>query len=154
MRQSASSITASNRMLKKSTSGVLASFPRTVKRETRVSLGAVALLDGLFEHPAGCSPVDLTVYASEIQGTPLCSNPQTLPGTAVRFEVAMLWHDHKPTQLGGTVQGKVSSVHGEDSPDPLTFRHRHQCRIGQIHGQHLILFHQVSHAAMIISFHG
>jgi len=31
---------------------VLASLPRTVKRETRVSFGAAALLDELFEHPA------------------------------------------------------------------------------------------------------
>ena len=61
-------------MLKKSASGVLASLPRNVKRETRGSLGAAALLGkrrvsarqgwagekpGLFEHPARCSPVVL-----------------------------------------------------------------------------------------------
>jgi len=58
---------SSSRMLKKSASGVLASLPGTVKRETRVSCGAAGLLgtrrvsarqgwagekSGLFEHPA------------------------------------------------------------------------------------------------------
>jgi hypothetical protein len=43
----------SSRLLKKAANSVLASLPKTVNREARVSLGAAALLNGLFEQPAG-----------------------------------------------------------------------------------------------------
>jgi len=74
------------RMLKKSPRGVLDSLPGAVKRETRVSREAVALLGtrrvsarqgwagekyGLFEHPARCSLDVLDVWAIE---SPSCHN--------------------------------------------------------------------------------
>ena len=79
-------------MLKKSASGVLASLPGTVKRETRVNRGVAALLgtrrvsvrqgwagekSGLFEHPPQRSPIVLDVRTIEF---PLCRNsfPKTL----------------------------------------------------------------------------
>jgi hypothetical protein len=47
-----------NRMLKKSASGVLASLRGSTYRSVRLaSLLAAALPDGLFEHPEWCAPV-------------------------------------------------------------------------------------------------
>jgi len=47
-------------MLKKSASGVLASLRSSTYRSVRLASSlAAALLDGLFEHPARCSPVVL-----------------------------------------------------------------------------------------------
>jgi len=72
-------------MLKKSASGVLASLPGTVKRETMVSRGTAALLgtrrvsarqgwagekSGLFEHPAWCTPIVQDVQTSEFPAWP------------------------------------------------------------------------------------
>ncbi|MEO5865265.1 MAG: hypothetical protein ABIQ79_09545, partial [Nitrospiraceae bacterium] len=49
------------RMLKKSTSGVLASLRGSTYRSVRLASSlAAALLDGLFEHPASCSCVNAT----------------------------------------------------------------------------------------------
>jgi hypothetical protein len=54
-------------MLKKSTSGVLASLRGSTYRSVRFASSlAVALLDGLFEHPAWCASVVLEVQANEI----------------------------------------------------------------------------------------
>ena len=55
-----------SRMLKKPTSSVLASLRGSTYRSVRLSSSlAAALLDGLFEHPAQCSPVVLDVRTSE-----------------------------------------------------------------------------------------
>jgi hypothetical protein len=59
-------------MLKKSASGVLASLRGSTYRSVRLASSlAAALLDGLFEHPARCSPVVLDVRAIEF---PPCYN--------------------------------------------------------------------------------
>jgi hypothetical protein len=63
---------APNRMLKKPTSIVLASLRGSTYRSVRLASSlAAALLDGLFEHPVRCVPVDLDVRAIEF---PLCHN--------------------------------------------------------------------------------
>jgi hypothetical protein len=68
----------SSRMLKKSTSGVLAAFRGSTYRSVRLASSlAAALLDGLFEHPAWCTPVIPDVQTSEI---PAC--PQSFPQPA------------------------------------------------------------------------
>ena len=55
-------------MLKKSASGVLAALRGSTYRSVRLASSlAAALLDGLFEHPAWCSPVILDVQTSEIR---------------------------------------------------------------------------------------
>jgi len=54
-------------MLKKSASGVLASLRGSTYRSVRLASSlAVALLDGLFEHPARCTPVAPDALTSEI----------------------------------------------------------------------------------------
>ena len=54
-------------MLKKSASFVLASLRGSTYRSVRLASSlAAALLDGLFEHPAWCSPVVLDVQTSEV----------------------------------------------------------------------------------------
>ena len=59
-------------MLKKFASGVLASLRGSTYRSVRLASSlAAALLDGLFEHPARCSPVVLDVRAMEF---PPCHN--------------------------------------------------------------------------------
>jgi hypothetical protein len=68
-------------MLKKSASGVLASLRSSTYRSVRLASSlAAALLDGLFEHPAWCSPVVLDVRAIEC---PPCHNsfPQPARGS-------------------------------------------------------------------------
>ena len=55
-------------MLKKSASGVLAALRGSTYRSVRLASSlAAALLDGLFEHPAWCTPVILGVQTSEIR---------------------------------------------------------------------------------------
>jgi len=57
-------------MLKKSTSGVLASLRGSTYCSVRLASSlAAALLDGLFEHPAQCAPLMPDVLASE---NPMC----------------------------------------------------------------------------------
>ena len=57
----------SSRMLKKSASGVLASLRGSTYRSVRLASSlAAALLDGLFEHPARCSPVVPDMRTSEV----------------------------------------------------------------------------------------
>jgi hypothetical protein len=59
-------------MLKKFASGVLASLRGSTYRSVRLASSlAAALLDGLFEHPARCSPVVLDLRAIEL---PPCGN--------------------------------------------------------------------------------
>ena len=61
-----------NRMLKKSTSIVLASLRDSTYRSVRLASSlAAALLDGLFEHSVRYAPVVLDVRAIEF---PLCHN--------------------------------------------------------------------------------
>jgi hypothetical protein len=45
-------------------------------------------------------------------------------------DAAMLWNNYELAKFSGAVQRKISPVYGEDAPNPLTFRHRYQCRIG------------------------
>jgi hypothetical protein len=62
---------ASSRMLKKSTSGVLTSFRGSTYRSVSLASSlAVALLDGLFEHPARCTLVIPDVPIRAIQACP------------------------------------------------------------------------------------
>ena len=62
---------ASNRMLKKSASGVLTSLRGSTYRSVRLASSfAAALLDGLFEHPAGRAPVITDVQTSESPACP------------------------------------------------------------------------------------
>jgi hypothetical protein len=59
-------------MLKKSASGVLASLRSSTYRGVRLASSlAAALLNGLFEHPARCSPIVLDIRAFEF---PPCHN--------------------------------------------------------------------------------
>ena len=56
-----------NMMLKKSASGVLASLRSSTYRSVRLpSSLAAALLDGLLEHPAWCSPIVPDVRTIEV----------------------------------------------------------------------------------------
>ena len=56
-----------SRMLKKSTSGVLASLRGSTYRSVCVASSlAAALLDGLFERPPWCAPVVRELQANEI----------------------------------------------------------------------------------------
>jgi len=58
-------------MLKKPASGVLAALRSSTYRSVRLaSKLAAALLDGLFEHPAGRTPVISDVQASAISACP------------------------------------------------------------------------------------
>jgi hypothetical protein len=58
-------------MLKKSASGVLASFRGSTYRSVRLASSlAAALLGGLFEHPARHSPVVPDVRTSEVLAFP------------------------------------------------------------------------------------
>jgi len=71
-------------MLKKPTSIVLASLGGSTYRSVRLASSlAAALLDGHFEHPVRCVPVDLDVRAIEF---PLCHNS---------FSVACLEENHE-----------------------------------------------------------
>jgi hypothetical protein len=64
-------------MLKKSASGVLTALRGSTYRSVRLASSlAAALLDGLFEHPAWCTPVIPDVQTSEI---PMC--PQSFSAT-------------------------------------------------------------------------
>jgi len=68
---------SSSRMLKKSSSGVLAAFRGSTYRSVRLASSlAAALLGGLFEHPAWCTLVVPDVQSSE---TPAC--PQNFSGS-------------------------------------------------------------------------
>jgi len=59
-------------MLKKSASGVLASLKPSTYSAVRLGISlAAALLDGLFEHPAGVAPLVPGVQAIEVL---LCRN--------------------------------------------------------------------------------
>jgi hypothetical protein len=56
-----------SRMLKKSASIVLASLRGSMFRSVRLASSlAAALLDGLFEHPARCTPVVTRLQTNEI----------------------------------------------------------------------------------------
>jgi hypothetical protein len=56
-----------SRVLKKSTSGVLAALRGSTYRSVRLASSlAAALLDSLFEHPAWCAPVVQDVQTSKI----------------------------------------------------------------------------------------
>jgi len=58
-------------MLKKSASDVLAALRDSTYRNVRLASSlAAALLDGLFEHPAWCTPVIPAVQTSEIPACP------------------------------------------------------------------------------------
>ena len=58
-------------MLKKSASGVLAALRGSTYRSVRLASSlAAALLDGLFEHPARCTPVIPDVPTREIPAYP------------------------------------------------------------------------------------
>ena len=59
---------SSSRMLKKSSSGVLASPRGSTYRSVRLASSlAAALLDGLFEHPAWCIPIVLACRAVKLR---------------------------------------------------------------------------------------
>ena len=58
-------------MLKKSASGVLAALRGSTYRSVRLASSlAAALLEGLFEHPAWCTPVILDVQTRETRRPP------------------------------------------------------------------------------------
>ena len=60
-----------SRMLKKSTSGVLAPLRGSTYRSVRLASSlAAALLDSLFEHPVWCAPVVQDVQTSKILACP------------------------------------------------------------------------------------
>jgi hypothetical protein len=82
-------------MLKKSASGVLASLRGSTYRNVRLASSlAAALLDGLFEHPAECTPVVLNVQASE---TPAC--PQRFSPDLLRSYLLHNHHTLKPCRI-------------------------------------------------------
>src|ERR1043165_6755479 len=66
------SSSCSSRILKKSSSGVLAALRGSTYRSVRLASSlAAALLDGLFEHPAWCSSVVQDVRTSEVLAHPI-----------------------------------------------------------------------------------
>jgi hypothetical protein len=66
-------------MMKKSSSGVLASLPGTVKRETRVSRGVAALLGQGASQRAGVGRVRILAFLSMLQECfPVVPHVQTI----------------------------------------------------------------------------
>ena len=111
------STSPSSRMLNKSASGVLASLPAAVKRETRISSGTAALLDGYVEHPAGlffCCPTRANHRSSRVMKLPAVQPSQLLPVLRSPFRATTEGEEWRRSRPSCGVFGEILRVYSAE----------------------------------------